>query len=122
MLFAVSVAVMVIVFVVPLRSEVARPWVPRELPMVTAAESDELQIAAVVQSIAVPSENVATALNCCLDPVAIVGLAGVTLIDASFPPREQLMKPIAAAKSATATILPYLRILISSLLPRHARS
>lgn len=90
--------------------------------MVTAVESDELHAAAVVQSSVVPSEKIAKALNCCVVPLAMVGLAGVTLIDASFPPREQLMSPIAAAKSTTATILPYLRILIVLYLPRRTKS
>jgi hypothetical protein len=108
MLLTVSVAVIVNVPVVPVTS-VAIPYEPRLLPIVTAA-SEVLQAAAAVQLIVVPSENVATAANCCLVPVAMVGLAGATLIDASFPPREQLMTPIATAKSATATILPHLRI------------
>lgn len=109
---AVSVAVMVMVPVFPVTSEVARPKVPRALPMVTDAPSDELQTAAVVQSIAVPFEKTATASNCRLVPVAMVGSAGVTFIAVSFPPFAQLMKPIVAAKSATAAMLPYFKIFI----------
>jgi hypothetical protein len=109
MLLTSSVAV---IMNVPVASEVARPKVPRVLPMVTAVASEVLQVAADVQLISVPFEKIAMAMNSCLVPVAMVGLAGATLIDVSFPPREQLMKPIAVAKSATATILPCLRIFI----------
>jgi hypothetical protein len=109
---AVSVAVMVNVPVVPVASDVARPNVPKTVPVVTDVTSDEVQAAAVVQSISVPLEKTAKALNCWVVPAAMVGLEGVMTIVDSFPPREQLMKPAAAAKSAAATILPYLRIFI----------
>ena len=55
-----SVAVIVNVPVVPVASEVARPYEPKELLIVTALLSD-VQFAAVVQSSIVPFENVATA-------------------------------------------------------------
>lgn len=109
---ALSVAIIVYVPVIAVASEVATPKAPRALPMETDVASDELQTAAVVQSIAVPFEKTATASNCRLVPIAMVGSAGVTLIDASFPPFAQLTKPIAAAKSTTAAMLPYLRIFI----------
>jgi len=109
---AVSVAVIVNVPFVPVASEVARPYEPKELLIVTALLSD-VQFAAVVQSSIVPFENVANAVNWCLVPLAMVGPEGDTVIDASVPPLlPQLMKPIEAAKSAATTILPYFRVFI----------
>ena len=122
-LLAVSVAVMVTVFIVgvePLRSAVARPYVPKLFPIVTAASSDELQAAAVVQSIAVPFENTAVAVNCCVVPAVMVELAGAIVIDSNVPPREQLVKFIAAAKSAIATNPLYFKPVINALLPAYS--
>ena len=107
-----SVAVIVNVPVVPVASEVARPYEPKELLIVTSLLSD-VQSAAVVQSSIVPFENIAMAVNWCFVPLAMVGPEGDTVIDVSVPPfLPQLMKPIAAAKSAAMIILPYFRIFI----------
>ncbi len=110
MLLTVSVA-LIVATVVPV-TEVARPYEPKLLPIVTSA-FEVVQAAAVVQSIIVPSENIAIAVNCLFVPVAMVGPAGDTVIEVSVPPAlPQLMKPIATAKSAAMIILPYFRIFI----------
>lgn len=113
MLIAVSVAVMVIVPVVPVISEVARPVEPTVLLIVTVVSSDELQVDADVQFMVVPSENFAMAANCCAVPFAMVGLLGMTVIDSSFPPRIQLMKPAAATVRTATTKIQYFTILIN---------
>lgn len=63
MLFTVSVAVMMIGFTVALvlveLRAVARPYEPRELPMVATVSSEVLQVTAVVQFSMVPSEKIA---------------------------------------------------------------
>jgi hypothetical protein len=112
MLFAVSVAVMVTVPVVPLASEVARPFEPAVLLIVTMVTSDEFQVTAEVQFSVVPSENVAVAVSCWVVPIAMVGLVGVTVIDVMVPPRIQLMKPITVTDSTARTKMRDLIVLI----------
>jgi hypothetical protein len=112
MLFDVSVAAMVTVPAVPLASEVARPFEPAVLLIVTMVTSDEFQVTAEVQFRVVPSENVAVAVSCWVVPIAMVGLVGVTVIDVMVPPRIQLMKPITVTDSTARTKMRDLIVLI----------
>jgi hypothetical protein len=112
-LIAVSVAVMVIVPVVPVIGDVARPFEPAVLLIVTAVSSDELQVDADVQFRVVPSENFAMAANCCAVPFTMVGLLGITVIDSSFPPRVQLMKPTAVTVRPATIKIQYFTIFIN---------
>ncbi len=75
-LMAPDVAVTV---VVPTATPVARPLV-----LIVAVEvADELHVAVPVRFMVVPSLNVPVAVNCCLSPAVMEGLAGVTAIDCS---------------------------------------
>jgi hypothetical protein len=92
---------------------VARPFEPAVLLIVTAVSSDELQVDADVQFRVVPSENFAMAANCCAVPFTMVILLGITVIDSSFPPRIQLMKPTAATVRTATTKIQYFTIFIN---------
>jgi hypothetical protein len=63
-----------VMFIVPAATAVARPL----LLTVATEVLDELQVACVVISWLVPSENVPEAANCWVLPTAMLGLAGVT--------------------------------------------
>ena len=71
------------IVVVPAAIEIALPLEPAA-SLITATDStDELHVTDVVRSWAVLSEYVPVALNCCVVPVAMEGLAGDTEMDAS---------------------------------------
>jgi len=108
MLFNGSVAEMVVIVVV---IAVARPFEGGVLMKVTEG-SAAAQITAWVQLIVVPSVRVAVAVNCCVEPVAINGLAGVIAIDIMCPPRKQLTSTIANSISAATIKMPRLIIFI----------
>jgi hypothetical protein len=59
---------------VPILTPVARPV----LTMVATAVLEEAQVAVDVKFCVVPSEKVPVAVNCCVSPTRILGLAGVT--------------------------------------------
>jgi len=65
---------------VPLDAPVARP-----AAVIVAAAVEELQEADAVMSCLVVSEKMATALNCRVVPRAMLGLVGVTSMDARVP-------------------------------------
>jgi len=71
-----NVAAMV---VAPAETAVASP---PELTVATAV-CDEVQLTCVVKSLVVASEYVPVAVNCCVAPTAMLGLAGVTAMEAS---------------------------------------
>jgi hypothetical protein len=67
---------------VPTPIPVARPLVGRPLGFTIATPVvPELQVTEAVISCAVPSENVPVAVNCLVRPLAMLGLAGVTVIE-----------------------------------------
>ena len=101
-LFNGSVAVIVVVPPKVGVGDVARPIEGAVLLIVATVGSNEVQLTACVQFIVVPSESVAVAAYCCVVPVAIVELVGVTVIDIIFPPLRQLTSTIARSVSATA--------------------
>jgi len=72
-----------VIVVVPVETEVASPLEPAALLMVATVVDDELQITDVVTFCVVLSEKVPAAVNCCVVPGAILGLAGMTAIDTS---------------------------------------
>jgi hypothetical protein len=92
-----------VIIEVPAATAVAKPFKPVVLLMITTAVSDELQFTADVQFNVVPSVNVAVAINCCAEPVAMVALAGLTLIELILPPFRQLIKPSEAIKNTAKT-------------------
>jgi hypothetical protein len=72
-----------LIVVEPAVAEVASPLDPAELLMAATAAVDEYQVTAVVRSCVVLSENVPVALNCCVVPLTMLGLVGVTAMDTS---------------------------------------
>jgi hypothetical protein len=73
-----EVAVMVLE---PTAAAVAFPLVPDVLLIVATAVFDELQVTDVVRTCVVLFEYVPVAVNCCVVPLAMLGLDGVTAID-----------------------------------------
>ena len=72
-----------VIVVVPAATGVALPLLPAVLLIVATDGTDELQVADVVRSCVVLSENVPAALNCSVVPRPMLGLAGRTAIDTS---------------------------------------
>jgi hypothetical protein len=68
------------IVVVPAATPVARPVAE----IVAVAIVDEVQVAVAEMSFVVPSLIVAVAVNCCVEPIAIDMLVGVTEIDVTF--------------------------------------
>jgi hypothetical protein len=68
---------MAVIVVVPIATGVALPVLPTALLMVAMDVVDELQVADVVRSWVVLSENIPVALNCWAVPMAILGFVGV---------------------------------------------
>ena len=66
------------IVVEPAPTAVTRPAVL----IVATVPAEELHVAVLVRSCVVPSLNVPVALNCCVWPLVIEELAGVTAIDA----------------------------------------
>ena len=77
-LFNGSLAVMV---VTPVETEVARPFESPVLLTLATAVFNELQVTEAVMSRSIPSEKVPVALNCAVNPLAMLGLTGVTEMD-----------------------------------------
>jgi hypothetical protein len=108
-LFVRSVAV---IMVVPAATAVTIPFEPVVLLTNATAVFDELQFTADVQFSVVPSVNIAVAINCCDEPVAMLALAGVTLIELMDPPCRQLIKPSEPIKATARTKIHGLKVFI----------
>jgi hypothetical protein len=65
----------------PVATEVASPLEPAALLIVAAPVLDELQVTAVVRFCVVLSEYFPVAANCCLVPLAMLGLAGMIVME-----------------------------------------
>jgi hypothetical protein len=72
-----------VIVVEPAAAEVASPLVPAVLSTAATAAADELQVTDSVRSCVVLSENVPVASNCCVEPGAMLGLAGVISMETS---------------------------------------
>ena len=89
LLVTVSVAVpamlpdIAVIVVKPAATDVAKPLEPAALLIAATAAVDEYQVTAVVRSCVVLSENVPVAVNCCVVPLRMFGLVGVTAMDTS---------------------------------------
>src|SRR5215510_1342307 len=70
-----------VIVVGPRALAVARPSDPPAFEIVATAVSEDDQVTAVVRSCVVASVYVPVAANCCVVPLAMLGLAGVTPID-----------------------------------------
>jgi hypothetical protein len=73
-----------VIVVEPTADDVASPLEPAELLMAATAAADEFQVTDAVRSCVVLSENVPVAVNCCVVPLTMLGLVGVTAMDASI--------------------------------------
>jgi hypothetical protein len=105
-----EVAVMV---VVPAARAVASPL----LLIVAVAGLDELQVTWVVISWVVPSENVPVTVSCCVDPTAMVGLAGVTVMEDKVPEvTVRVVFPETVPKAAVMVAVPAARAVAKPLL------
>jgi hypothetical protein len=72
-----------VITVEPALTAVASPFEPAALLTVATPVLEELQVAEAVRSCVVPFENVPTALNCSVVPLAMEGLLGVTAMEDS---------------------------------------
>lgn len=70
-----------VIVVEPVAIDAARPWEPTVLLIVATPVLDEFQMAEVVRSCVVLSENVPVAVNCLPVPLAILGLVGVIAME-----------------------------------------
>jgi hypothetical protein len=66
----------------------------------------ELQVTEVVRFTVLPSLYVPVAVNCCVNPRAIVGFAGVTAIDTSAVVTVRLAAPLMEPEVACIVVLP----------------
>ncbi len=66
-----------VIVVEPAAAEAASPLEPAALLIAATDAADELQVTDCVRSCVVLSENVPVAVNCCVVPEAMLGLAGV---------------------------------------------
>jgi hypothetical protein len=72
-----------VIVVDPAATEVARPLEPAALLIAATPVLDELQVTDAVRSCVVLSENVPVAVKCCVVPLAMLGLVGVTVMATS---------------------------------------
>jgi hypothetical protein len=77
------IGIVAVIVVVPTATGVALPLLPAALLMVAMEVADELQVADVVKSWVVLSENVPVALNCWAVPRAMLGFVGWIVSDTS---------------------------------------
>jgi len=77
------VPVVAVIVVEPAATEVTSPAEPAVLLILAIDDADELQTTSAVRSWVVLSENVPVAANCRVIPIAMLGLVGVTVMDAS---------------------------------------
>jgi hypothetical protein len=66
---------------VPTLTAVALPFEPAALLMVATPELDVVQVARVVKVWIFPSASVPVAVNCCVVPLAMLAVVGVTTVD-----------------------------------------
>jgi hypothetical protein len=103
-----------VIVVGPGVTEAANPFEPAALLIVATDLDEEPQVTDVVRSRVVLSEYVPVALNCCVVPKAIRGLAGVTSIEVSVAPElivpapQTLQVVRTAANEIIATTIPSL--------------
>ncbi len=103
--------------VVPTAAEVARPCEPAAL-LIVAAGLDELQVTRVVRGCMVPSVYTPVAVNCWVVPSAMLGFAGVTLIETSDAPLTvNTVEPVAPFKAAVMVDVPPLTPVAKPTLP-----
>ena len=72
-----------VIVVVPMVDEVASPSEPAALLMIAIAVFEEAQVTDDVRFCVGPSVNIPVAINCCVVPLAILGLTGVTSMETS---------------------------------------
>jgi hypothetical protein len=78
-----------LIVAVPAAVAVVRPVVS----MAATAEAEDVQVTDAVKSCELLSENTPVAVNCCVVPVATVGVAGVTAMEISVLPLPPLPPP-----------------------------
>src|SRR5580704_3375776 len=91
--------------VVPSATALAKP---AELTVATLGD-EELHVTVLVRFWVLPSVYVPVAVNCCVVPVAIEGLAGVTAMEAKTgAPTFRVVDPVIAPNAASIVVLPWL--------------
>ena len=81
----------------------AWPCVPEVLLIVATPIEDELQVTELVRFFVVLSLYVPVAVNCCVLPEAIVGVAGVTVIETSAATPVPLSETLCVPPPSSAT-------------------
>lgn len=93
--------------VVPAVRLVANPRTLPALSMVAVAGVPEIQVATFVSTWVLASEYVPVATNCCVAPLAMEGVAGVTAIDTSVAGvTVSVATPVTAPLVAEMTVVP----------------
>jgi hypothetical protein len=91
-----------VIVVGPGATEVANPFEPTALLIVATDLDEESQVTDVVRFCVVLSEYVPVAVNCCVLPKAILGLAGVTSIEVNVAPELIVPAPPTLQVASTA--------------------
>jgi len=95
------------IVVVPAATAVARPPVA----IVAVVVLDDAQVAVVVRSCVEPSVSVPVAVNCCVSPLATLGLAGVTAMETSAAAvTVSVVLPLMLAEVAVMVAVPVARV------------
>jgi hypothetical protein len=103
---------------VPMLSPVALPFEPAALLMLATAVLAGNQVAVVVKSWVLLSVNVPIAVNCCVNPLAMLGLVGVTAIDASAAAvTVKVVEPEIVPNAAVISEEPVVAVVARPLLP-----
>ena len=91
----------------PEAADVASPWEFAALLIVATPVLEELQTTEAVRSCVVLSENVPVAVNCCVVPLAMPGLAGVRAMDTNVASEMVIVvSPVMPPDEALIVVLP----------------
>jgi hypothetical protein len=95
----------------PAATAVAAPFDPAELPTEMIPAFDELHVTVVVRSWMEPLEKNPVALNCTVDPVAILVSDGVTVMEARVTGAELLPPHPASIDTDISTTIQHIAML-----------
>jgi hypothetical protein len=101
------VPIVAVIFAVPVPTLLATPCAPAALLIVATVGVSELQLTVLVRFCVLPSVNVPVAVNACVVPSGIVGIAGVTAIDTSAAGvTVSVVEPLIVPMVALTVVLP----------------
>jgi hypothetical protein len=96
-----------VIFAVPVPTLLATPCVPAALLIVATVGVSELHVTVLVMFCVLPSVNIPVAVNVCVVPSGIVGIAGVTAIETSTAGvTVSVVEPLIVPMVALTVVLP----------------